>query len=72
MSDGSDDITQLDDPAFIAERRRVLCQAEKTPEGERSPELRRLVRAVDQEFLRRASLAWQPAAQPEAPAPRHP
>jgi hypothetical protein len=71
MSDGSDDIAQLDDPAFIAERRRVLCEAEKTPEGERSPELRRLVRAVDEEFLRRAGLAWQ-HAEPEPPAPRHP
>jgi hypothetical protein len=61
MSD-SDDFAQLDDPAFIEERRRVRAQVEGTPEAERSAELMRRFRAMDEEFLRRARIAWQQAS----------
>jgi hypothetical protein len=57
MSD-SDDFTQLDDQAFLTERRRVLDELERTPEHAVSPEMTARYRAMNEEFLRRARLAW--------------
>jgi hypothetical protein len=60
MSD--DDIAAMGDPEFLAERRRVRCLLEHTPEHEVSPELRDRFRNLDEEFLRRARAAWQPVS----------
>jgi hypothetical protein len=57
------DFTRLDDPAFLAERRRVREELEYTPEHEASPELTARYQKLNDEFLRRASLAWAQAAQ---------
>lgn len=57
MSD-SDDFTQLDDQAFLTERRRVLDELERTPERAVSPEMTARYQAMNEEFLRRARLAW--------------
>jgi hypothetical protein len=53
-----DDFTQLDDPAFLAERTRVREQLEHTPDNAVSPELTIRYQAMNEEFLRRASAAW--------------
>jgi hypothetical protein len=53
-----EDFTQLDDPAFLAERARVREELEHTPDHELTPELRSSFRRLDDEFLRRASAAW--------------
>jgi hypothetical protein len=55
------DLSELDDPAFLAERRRVRCLLERTPEHEVTSGLAERVRELDEEFLRRARLAWQSA-----------
>jgi hypothetical protein len=57
----SDDFRQLDDPAFIATRRRVREELEHTPEHEVSPELTARYQKLNEEFLRRAALAWTQA-----------
>ena len=57
----SDDFRQLDDPAFIATRRRVREELEHTPEHEVSPELTARYQKLNEEFLRRATLAWTQA-----------
>jgi hypothetical protein len=54
----SDDFTQLDDLAFIAERRRLREALEHTPEHAVSPEMTARYQAMNEEFLRRARLAW--------------
>jgi hypothetical protein len=61
MSD-SDDFSQLDDPEFLSERRRVREELEHTPEKELSPELTARYQQLDDEFLRRASAAWTQAS----------
>jgi len=53
-----DDFARLDDPAFLAERRRVREELEHTPEHEVTPELTARHRMLNDEFVRRASLAW--------------
>jgi hypothetical protein len=54
-----DDIKGLDDPALIAERRRVRDALEGSPDdGELLARWRRL----DDEFMRRARSAWAGAA----------
>jgi hypothetical protein len=55
MSD-SDDFTQLDDPEFLAERRRIREELEHTPAA--SAELTARYQAMSEEFLRRARIAW--------------
>lgn len=55
----SEDITTMDDPALIAERRRVREALERTPPCEISPELRERWWRVDDEFVRRARAAWE-------------
>jgi len=63
------ELSELDDHAFIAERRRVRAQLEHAPEHEVSPALAERVRELDEEFIRRARIAWQQASYP--PGPRH-
>jgi hypothetical protein len=54
-----DDFTQLDDLAFLAiERRRVREELEHTPELEISAILTDRYKRLNDEFLRRARLAW--------------
>jgi hypothetical protein len=54
----SNDFTKLDDLAFIAERRRVREALERTPGQAVSPDMTARYRAMNEEFLRRARLAW--------------
>jgi hypothetical protein len=53
MSD-SDDFSKLDDPAFLAERRRVRDELVREP----SPELTARYERLNDEFDRRARIAW--------------
>jgi hypothetical protein len=53
-----EDFTQLDDQAFLAERRRVREELEHTPEHEMSAILTDRYKRLNDEFLRRARLAW--------------
>lgn len=57
----NDDFSRLDDPAFLAERRRVREALEHTPEHAASPELTAHYEKLTDEFLRRASIAWTQA-----------
>jgi hypothetical protein len=61
MNDDSDDFTQLDDTQFIAERRRVREALEHAPEHAASAEMLARYQAMNEEFLRRARLAWAQA-----------
>jgi hypothetical protein len=54
-----DDFSQLDDPAFLAARRRVREELEHAPTGAVSAELAARFQAMDAEFLRRARAAWE-------------
>jgi hypothetical protein len=54
--DDNADPTQLDDPEFLAERRRVREELEHQPEA--SAELSARYEVLDEEFLRRARVAW--------------
>jgi hypothetical protein len=56
-----EDFTAMSDPEFLAARRRVREELEHTPEHELSPELTARYQKLDEEFLRRASLAWTQA-----------
>ena len=58
----TEDFTELDDPAFIAARRRVREALEHMPEHEVSPALAARYQMLNEEFLRRASLAWTQAS----------
>jgi hypothetical protein len=55
---GDADFTQLDDPEFLAMRRRVREELEHTPGHAASAELTARYEALDEEFLRRATAAW--------------
>jgi hypothetical protein len=58
---GGTDITAMSDPDFLAERRRAReALAGMSPQDPRYPELDAESDRLDEEFLRRASLAWQP------------
>jgi hypothetical protein len=48
----------MSDPDFLAERRRVREELEHTPEHEVNPELATRSQELDEEFLRRARVAW--------------
>jgi hypothetical protein len=54
--DDDEDLTRLDDPEFLAERRRVREELEHQPEA--SPGLSARYQRLDEEFLRRARIAW--------------
>lgn len=64
MSDG-DDLARLGDPEFLAERRHVREQLEHAPAHQAHQELTARYELLNDEFLRRASLAWARAAQEE-------
>jgi hypothetical protein len=59
---GSDDLSQLNDPEFLAERKRVREELEDAPEQAASPELEARFERLTDEFLRRASAAWTRAS----------
>jgi hypothetical protein len=55
-----DNFTDLDDPAFLAERARVRGLLEYQPENSVDrADLERLYAVMTAEFCRRASIAWQ-------------
>ena len=54
----SDEFTWLDDPAFIAERKRVREELEREPENQANVELIARFQKLNEEFLRRARIAW--------------
>jgi hypothetical protein len=54
-----DDFSQLDDPEFLAARKRVREELEYTPAGAVSAELAARYQAMNAEFLRRARAAWE-------------
>lgn len=56
------DFRTLDDPEFPAERRRVRDQLERQPEGADRDQLAGLYAAMNDEFCRRARIAWIPAS----------
>jgi hypothetical protein len=58
MIEEDSEIMSMDDPAFLAERRRVRSELEHTPEGAVSPELSARYEALNEEFIRRARIAW--------------
>ena len=60
--DESDDFSRLDDPEFLALRRRVREELEHTPEHAASTELAARYERLNDEFLRRASIAWTQAS----------
>jgi hypothetical protein len=53
-----DDFTQLDDVAFLAERRRVREELEHAREQEIGAILTDRYKRLNDEFLQRARLAW--------------
>jgi hypothetical protein len=53
-----DEFTEMDDPEFLAERRKVGDELEGAPDEQ----LLRRYAAIDAEFLRRAGLAWAQAS----------
>jgi hypothetical protein len=55
MSD-SDDLTAMNDPDFLVERRRIREALEHQPEA--TAELAARYQLLDEEFLRRARIAW--------------
>ena len=54
----SDDFTKMTDPEFLAERRRVREELEHTPEADVSATLTERYEKLNEEFLRRARIAW--------------
>jgi hypothetical protein len=55
-----EDFSQLDDPAFLAERKRVREELERTPAV--SEEMAARYQRLTDEFIRRARAAWAPAS----------
>ena len=55
--DDDTDLSQLGDPEFLAERRRVREALEHQPEA--SASLAPLYERLNEEFLRRARIAWE-------------
>jgi hypothetical protein len=55
---GETDFSQLDDPAFLAERARVRTELANQGDIANRAELERLYDAMTEEFLTRASIAW--------------
>jgi hypothetical protein len=58
-----DEFTEMDDPEFLAERRKVRDLIERTPADEQSSELIARYQRLNDEFIRRASAAWAKASQ---------
>jgi hypothetical protein len=55
-----DEFAEMDDPAFIAERRRLHDAISATEEDDAN--LREQYRRIEAEFLRRAGMGWQRAS----------
>jgi hypothetical protein len=62
MSEEPDDVTAMGDPEFLAERSRVRDELEHTPEQAASAELTARYQQLNDEFIRRARVAWTPAS----------
>ena len=58
MSEESEDFTGMGDPEFLAERSRVRDELEHTVGDAARTELAALYRRLDDEFIRRARIAW--------------
>ena len=59
MSSDEEDLSTMDDPDFLAERRRVREALEHTPEREVRSALVDRYWELNEEFLRRARIAWR-------------
>jgi hypothetical protein len=57
-----DDITSMDDPQFLNERKRVREELEHLPACEISDTLAARYQMLNEEFLRRARIAWNQAS----------
>ena len=57
-----DDLSRLDDPEFLALRKRVREELEHIPEQGVTPELAARYEKLNDEFLRRARIAWTQAS----------
>jgi hypothetical protein len=57
----ADDFTQMDDPTLLSERRRVREALERQPEP--NAELAVRYQRLDDEFIRRARIAWTEGGQ---------
>jgi hypothetical protein len=60
MNEEHQDLAALADPEFLAERRRVREELDRTPAW--NDELAARVEALDEEFIRRARAAWANAS----------
>jgi len=58
-SEDREDLGALDDIAFLGIRREARETACRTPAEELSREARERLDAIEQEFLKRASMAWR-------------
>jgi hypothetical protein len=58
MSEESEDFTAMGDPEFLAERSRVRDELENAPGQAARAELAARFQLLDDEFIRRARLAW--------------
>jgi hypothetical protein len=58
MTSDENDLTKMTDPDFLAERRRVREELEHTPEQDVSAALTDRFEKLNEEFLRRARIAW--------------
>ena len=61
-----DDITTMDDPQFLDERRRVREELEHLPADAVGDALADRYQMLNEEFLRRARIAWSPTSQEAA------
>jgi hypothetical protein len=62
MREATGDFTAMDDPEFLAERARVRDELEHTPEQAVSLELAARYQRLNDEFIRRAQIAWTRAS----------
>jgi hypothetical protein len=59
--DDDNQLTAMDDVAFLAQCREVRQETELVPEDELSEETRIRLARIEAEFFKRAGLAWQRA-----------
>lgn len=57
-----DDITAMDDPEFLAERRRVREELDRLPSHQDRRSLTARYQMLNDEFTRRARIAWTQAS----------
>jgi len=58
MNEESEDFTRMGDPEFLAERSRVRDELERAPGQAEWADLSARFRRLDDEFIRRARIAW--------------